>query len=286
MKQLSLLTLLFVAAIASAQNEPIVEGQTESVVLVVDDPRPLSAAVESLIERHPISITYEDPRYEFSGDIRDVTSQVRKNPSATDSRVLVPRGGVLQTTYEISNGQPASAADTVRQIVETKNLDPVGGRFEVYQDGDVFHIVPTEIRDSRGAWVKQQSILRTPITFSSGELNGFQLIEAILKQVSAASGANILGMSAERFTNAFYNYRGQIDATDEPARDVLLRALHSIHPRFTWFLNYDPSGQYYAFAVAKTTEPEFPEPPEPPPVTAPRPGDPTPAGPPFRPRND
>jgi hypothetical protein len=99
------------------------------MTLQVDDPRPLEAAVLSLIKRYPVAITYEDPRYEYSDDIEDTTARVLKNPSASSARVLVPRGGVLQADIEISpdSGQPVSIAAAVQGIVNAKNVIPRGG---------------------------------------------------------------------------------------------------------------------------------------------------------------
>ncbi len=257
-----------------------VYGQTDAVAVIVDDPRPVAAAVLSLTQSYPVTITYEDPRYEYLDDIRDVTDEVRRSFKPSSNRILIPLGGVLEATYQVSRdtGQPSSVADALQNIVDAKNANPVGGRFGVFQSGDAFHVVPTETRDGNGAWVAQESILSTPISFSSEELNGYELIERILKQVSETSGANILGLSAERFANAFFRYTGRVEAKDEPARDVLLRALHSISPRFTWHLNYDPSGRYYVFAVELAAEPPRREvPPEL--FVVPRPGDPSPVGP-------
>lgn len=169
----------------------------------------------------------------------------------------MPRGGVLRTSYAVvkDTGALVDPAEALRGILQVKNLDAVGGRFSLEQNGEVFHVVPAAVRDSNGAWIEQTSILDTRITFSSGELNGYELIEAILKEVGQSNGAHILGLSAERFTSALVRYRGSIEARDEPARDVLLRALHSISERFTWLLNYDPSGKYYVFALAVAAEP-------------------------------
>jgi len=277
----SWVTLIALTA-ATASLSTNSRGQTETAAVFVDDPRPLSAAVLSLIQRYPITITYEDPRYEFAGDIRDVTNQVRKNPGR---RVLGPSGGVLEASYQVSRdtGNPVSVADTIQRIVEAKNLNPVGGRFNLYPSRDVFHIVPTEIRDSNGVWIEQQSIFSAPITFASEQSNGYELIEAILKQVSAASGQEIRGPVATRLMNPLVRYTGAVEARDEPAREVLMRVLHSISPRFTYWVSYDPTERNYWFTVVQTAEPA---PPEPSPIATPRPGDPTPAGPPFRPRND
>lgn len=254
------------------------DAQTERVDIYVDDPRPVQAAVLSLISRHPVIITYEDPRYEFAGDIQDVTDRVRRSPNTPGkNRVLVPRGGLLQSSYEInrSTGAPVDVTAALASIVEAKNLNPVGGKFAIRQSGDVFHIIPSEANERGGSWVKLGSILDTPITLSRGEMNGYELVETILDKLAEASGADILGLSAERFQNAFFRYTGSIDAKEEPARDVLLRALHSISPRLTWMLNYDPSGRYYVFAV--TIVAEKPRPPMPPEFVAPADGGPSPA---------
>jgi hypothetical protein len=62
-----------------------------------------------------------------------------------------------------------------------------------------------------------------------------------------------------------------------------MSTLRSINPRYSWALNYSPSDRYYLFSIIIGAEP-------PPPAVdpfafpVPRPGDPTPAGPPYRPR--
>ena len=274
----SWVTLVALTA-ASAGLSTNVCAQTETVSLIVNEPRPLSAAALSLIQRYPIMITYEDPPYEFAGDVR-----VRRTPRHSD---LVPIGGVLEASYQVSQstGELVSVVDTIQRIVEAKNLNPVGGRFKVYPSGNVLHIVPAEVRDSTGNWVKQQSVLSTPITFATEELDSYQLIEAILKDVTATSGQDIRGPAWQGLENPFVGYKGKVEARDEPAREVLMRVLHSISPRYTYWVSYDPSRHLYYFTVVLTAAPA-PALPERPPVATPRPGDPTPVGPPFRPRND
>jgi hypothetical protein len=50
-----------------------VGAQTNSVSFYVDGARPVAEAILSLTDRYPVVITYEDPRFEYSGDIKDVT---------------------------------------------------------------------------------------------------------------------------------------------------------------------------------------------------------------------
>ena len=71
--------------------------------LLVDDPRPMAAALEELTRRYGTIITYEDPRYLYAADIKDVTREVSRNldrfPPGQAPKVLVPFGGRLDFKY-------------------------------------------------------------------------------------------------------------------------------------------------------------------------------------------
>jgi hypothetical protein len=256
-------------------------AQTYSVVLSINDARPMAEAVLSLIRTYPITITYEDPRYEYAGDLHDVTRQASKTRRAPVGSIG-PSGGALQATYDVSEetGAPLDMADAIQKIVDANNLARLGGHFEVRQSGATFHVVPTEVRDSKGRWIRQQSLLDAPITFSSeGEKDGFGLIEAILREVSAASGAKIVGGRPAIAINCsspgcIENER-VVDATNEPARDVLVRLVSSLNPRYTWVLYYDASERCYYFNLVLGVERANPKI-EHPRVRPPKPGDPTP----------
>lgn len=260
-------------------------AQTESVEVFVDDPRPLHEAVYQFVRRHPITVTYEDPRFEFAGDVRDVTDQVRRTPNPENHRTIVPRNSVLQTSYvvTIDTGQPVNVASALQGMVEAKNANPTGGRFEVYQSGQAFHIVPVEIRRRNGAWVKQTSVLDAAISLTVQETDGEHLLQAILQQASAASGQDIRGPVFPSLSNPLFRYRGRVDVNNESAREVLMTTLRSINPRYSWTLSYLPSDRYYVFGIAVGAEPPPPTV-DPFALPIPRPGDPTPAGPPYRPR--
>jgi len=251
----------------------------------VDDPRPVAQAIMEITDSYPVVITYEDPRYEYSGDIRDVTEQVRNplnpNAAASDRRVLVPRGGLLQFTYKTSpdTGQPSDMADALAAILEANDWADFGGRFEIRQSGDVFHVIPVQVRDAEGQWVHQGSILDTPITISPRQLNGYEALELILEKVSDATGIRVASTGG-RFLNTLMPYTGRIEAQNEPARDVLLRTLHAVSERFTWRLLFGPDVRYYALNLRLVAAPAEPSsvPFE---MVTPREGEPTPVGIPF-----
>lgn len=245
----------------------------------MEDARPVQAAVNALLERYPVVITYEDPKYEFADDIVDLTDRMPHPPKV---RVLAPVGGMLQVSYEASKeiGQPVSMAATLNDIVGAKNVFETGGRFRVEQRGDVFHVVPAQIRDAHGVWVNSGSILEAPISMTTPGMDGLELLGAVANAVNEVTGTRII-VSGTGLTNTLRRYHGTVEAKNETARDVLLRTLHSISTRFSWLLDYDPTFQYYVLNIVLVAEP----PPKEIPLDlsrVPRPGDPTPAGPPKR----
>ena len=60
--------------------------------------------------------------------------------------------------------------------------------------------------------------------------------------------------------------RGSVDLKDEPARDVLVDALHSISGRLGWVLHYVPAENAYFFGVTEAAEPPAPVAPSEPPA--------------------
>ena len=280
----ALIALLASAAILAC-FPPAVRAQTYAVVLSVNDARPTGQAVLSLIRSYPVTITYEDPRYEYAGDLRDVTRQVSKSRHP-EIRAIVPRGGALQATYDVSQdtGEPVDMAGAIQRIIDANNRARHGAHFELVRSGDAFHVVPTEVRDGNGRWVPQRSVLEASITFSSGgERDGFELIEAILHELSAASGQKIVGglagvAMACGSVGCIQNKR-TVDARNEPARDVLIRLVSSLNARYSWVLYYAPDVHYYVFNLVlgvERTEPKIDHH-----LPTPKPGDPTPAGVPF-----
>ena len=221
-------------------------GQTREEVLRVDGARPVGEAVLELTRNYPVTVTYEDPRYEFEGDLRDITN--RKNPNAPDRRVLVPRGGNLEVRFNVlvETNRPTDLAGTLTEILEYHRLSGFPGHFAILQTGEAFHIVPTEVRGANGRWIPQTSIMATPITIKAQEINGFDAVDLVADKVEEGIGI-FVGIAIGRCcANAVLGSTIQLEANAEPARDVLLRTLQSIaKDRLTWGLNYAADTQRY-----------------------------------------
>lgn len=250
--------LLLLVSAVQAQ----VERQIERVDLYIDSGRPVAEAIESLAQRYPTVITYEDPRYEYRDEIKDVTEAVRNplNQRARTSghRVLVPSGGSLQLSYDafVDTGEPVDLVGTLQRILEANESRASGGRFRILESGKVFHVVPMEIRDVNGVWVRQASVLDTRITLSAQNLQGDQMLNAIVDAITDSTGIEIgLGLDS---INLYAKYQGRLEASNEIARDVLLRTLHSISDRLTWRLLYGPDVKSYGLNVRAIPGPRVP----------------------------
>lgn len=244
--------ILFLRAIIVDQANA--EALPNSVTMTVSDPRPVESAVLMLVSRFGYVITYEDPPYSYEGDLQDVTTQVRKDlanyPPGKAPKVIVPAGDVLSLSVPTSSTvDAASLATVLEKLVHTQSHNRHGAHFRVEQSGDVFHVVPTEWRDRDGNWIQRGSIFDTPISFPPQDLSAFEMLTAICKAVSTAAHVHVVvGAGAEWFSGRY-----RVGADNEPAEDVLMRALTNLEAKMTWVLLYDsgqPVKSYFLSLVA------------------------------------
>ena len=245
MRKSALLVLLLLISIAVI---PPTRGQTtQEERLFVNDARPVGHAVLELTDRYPVLVTYEDPRFEYEGDLVEFSRRV--NPNAPpDRRAVVPRGGYLEVTFDVSSAthRPIDLARALGEMLEFHDQSGFPGRFAIEQTGSVFHIVPSEVRDAEGHWVPQTSILETPITIEAQEVNGIQALHVIVAKVQEVSGIGT-GVASYEDDRTLMESTVQLEAHSESARDVLLRTLQSISKdHWTWLLYYGPDIQSYA----------------------------------------
>lgn len=236
--------------------------------LKIDDPRPVAKAVEELVARYDYVITYEDPRFAYEGDLQDVTTQVRRDldryPPGKAPKVIRPRGGKLTITLPSSASvNTQTVAAVLDQLMRAQSSRGEGGHFRVVQVGDVFHVLPIEIRDRNGNWTAQSSILDAPISLPTEDRSEVGMLDAIIKAVSAEAHTKILGGNVGGMGGGIANpdrpasYR--LGADNERARDVLMRALVLLNDpkagtwypqRLRWQLFYDRDDNSYFLDIS------------------------------------
>jgi hypothetical protein len=256
-----------------------VQGQTnrleinaDRLDIFVDGPRPVAEAVGLLARQFPYVVTYEDPIFEYSDDLRDVKRDAR-GEAASESvpRILVPKGSRFSIDYPLSSktGEPPITT-LLQSVLNASDSSGSGARFRIEQGENVFHIVPTSVRNAVGTWTAVKSILDAPITIRRQESSGSQMLSAICAAVTNATGVRV-GIG-DAPLNVTMNYRGVLESNGERARDVLIRTLHSIDERFSWLLLYGPSSndRMYYLNVFQVVAPPGSQPL--PPDAAPPPG--------------
>lgn len=209
------------------------------VLIDVNDPRPLKAAIESLENQVSWPITYEDPQYAHDSDVADVTQTVRKDKDPAKPKVFVPRGGRFTFSYDIPTAATSQQqAAVVNALLEQYRFSGFPGEFRVIATEGVFHVVPFSIKNRKGMQERTGSILSGRISVPRGQRNTFAMIQAILTAVSHTNRVTVVpGMMP-------LNLLSQVSVTDgadnESARVVLLRTLAATGQKLAWQLLYQP----------------------------------------------
>ena len=239
--------MLFFAGSAHSQT-------ASNVPFTVSDARPLAKAAEIIEVKYGLLINYEDPAYVHADDVRDDTDLKYKqqDPSA---RALSVRGGQLVFDVEArADGRGlANPMRALQTVVDAHNSRGLPGSFRVLQTKDTFSIVPVAVKDRSGRVGSFSSPLDAKMSIPEREVTGTQLVELICEEVTRASGFRVVpGLLP---SNVLNNTTVVLKATNEVAREVLLRALPglswkqpgiTIPPRkLVWQLFYAPGPEMY-----------------------------------------
>ena len=174
-----------------------VVGETRTIEITVDDPRPLAAAILKLEELSGIPINYEDMPVYYSDDMRDVTDEVAQRPVPPGGkRMFGQSGGQLSVPIEVdaATGKliDLEAVNTaLAALVSAYNASDLPGDFDMEGRNGVFFVMPVRYRDATGTTQPMTPILSTPITLPEERRGWIQTIRLILGQVSAATGVEI-----------------------------------------------------------------------------------------------
>lgn len=203
--------------------------------IVVDDPRPVAAAIEEIEKVSGTPITYEDPPVL---ERNHVTPMVQG--AIGDGSLLVPSGGSLRFTLpaDASAKQVTAAVET---MVAAYNASHGAATFSVLHDG-LMHVVPKQSVNASNRLAAVTPLLDTRITLAAKPRRAMDMLAEICRAVSAASG-RALGIATVP-TNGL-NARIDIGAQDEPAREVLAKLVAASGLRLSWRLLYDPGLQAY-----------------------------------------
>ena len=110
------------------------------------------------------------------------------------------------------------------------------GAFRVTNDTTAVHVVP-----------RPGSILDTPVTITHATRRLEHVVTVALAEVERATGQRV--ELATFPTNFFFQHRVEIEAKQEPAREVLVRALAASGRALSWRLFSTPGCDRYYLGI-------------------------------------
>lgn len=213
---LSMMVFTAVPVLLGVQTEP------KERILSVDDPRPVSEAIEQLEKTYGLVITYEDPQYLCAQDLQDVGPEVAKDywsyPPDQRPKVIVPRGGKLEVNYDPS--RPVTEA--LQRVIDAAAAAGFP-TFRIEKQGHRINVVPEYARDADCKTVRQEPFLDARITLREGERNWEQMLHDIVAAATEATPSHVLMWLGVIPKPGRAHHVGSVD--NETARAVLSRTL-------------------------------------------------------------
>jgi hypothetical protein len=208
----------------------------EPAWLIVNDPRPVKVAAAELERRYGWLITYEDPPYQFVGELEDVS----KLPGTVVMDLRHQR-------LELASPLPPAADNPDRvallNAVIAADANQVGhSRFTLRSSTFGMHLVPSAFRDANGVWSVTTSILDSPIDMPAGQVSVMTYMEEFRSALFQATGKEVTLATTPYRLLASRNISQA--ATRQPASEVLIRVLQSIDVPLTWRLLCSPEAPW------------------------------------------
>jgi hypothetical protein len=143
---------------------------------------------------------------------------------------------------------PLDAYDLLEDLVEAHRQQGGHGRFRVERLNDgIASIVPSAALDERGEWSAIEPVLSRKVTIEAQHRTVGDFFDRVLAELSKNGPYQV--DSVEVPLNAFRQTAVEFGAYDEPARDVLIRALRTLPWRLYMTLKFDPMRRKYHLSV-------------------------------------
>lgn len=228
--------------------KPTPSGKTRTVAFHFEGARSLGAAVDTLVCRHGLFLNYEEAPWVAEEDIEELASPA-------GFRVLASGRFDFEYTEDSETGLPLDAYDLLEDLVEAHHQQGGHGRFRVERLNDgIASIVPNAALDEPGDWSAVDPVLSRRVTIEAKHRTVNGLFDRVLAELNKTSPYPITNPQVP--LNAFSQNDVDFGALDEPARDVLIRALRTLPYRFYMTLNFDPMRREYALSVLAPRHPK------------------------------
>jgi hypothetical protein len=216
-------------------------AQTPTQTSVVG-PRPVMDVILQWERQYGWVVTYEDPRFEYAGDLEDVTTKVRKDlkpgePIEPDKRIVGARERQLSVTYTPpQTPRNTTASYKAVSLLASAYAKGTGNTFEIRQSDTRIHLLPGMARDALGDLKPSRPVMDTIITIPAQDRSGIEFMHAFCDTLSSDAGHKIfVGMMP---SNSLAQFRTKGGYENLSAREILEK-----------FLNQMPKGDRYTWAL-------------------------------------
>jgi len=234
-----------------ALTVPKVGGADEigSGIFRITDSRPLDRVAELLERKFGVPVSYEEELLQYSGDM--VFAADLPGNRATVAKFpewkgpLVPRLGVVELTVpprEILE-KISDPTKYIQEAIDSHQGNHNPGGFKVLNLGAYgFSIVMNAVADKLGQFKPLEAPLDVLVSFPEKDRSLGETLELVSKAVAAA-GRTPFGIGTPGSESYFETTQVRIGAQNEPARNVIAKALRAPGQNMrSWNLHTLPGG--------------------------------------------
>jgi hypothetical protein len=232
-------------------------ADSSSPQLISESARPLAEAAVILQGEYGKPVTYEDPILMWPGD----TDQVQYIRGGTG---LVPKRRSFSMPAEANpNKSPVLDTELLREVVNAYNTQTDGPRFKVSASHWGLHIIPDQVKNSRGQFVNATSLLDTIITIPRATRTPSAHFDAICKAITAATPTGIELKPNDQWMNQYFSEERRLPrilneeqkaqlsfdwgTTDTVAREAVISLLEHSATTMTWKVLCQPDEGFCVF---------------------------------------
>lgn len=201
--------------------------------VVVDDSRPLAAAVKEFEKRCRCVVTYEDVKW--SRDQVAASSLGRRRSDGAPT--MIPRGIPFRFEVEPNLSQLGSPEilRNLRLLMDAFENSQNPGRFKLLEGQTAYHVIPA-----------RSAVLERPISVNIGDTSVSLALQAWINEVSRVSGEKV---SLELAPWNSLSRPVHMVGSNEPAYEVLRRILDGVDHTLSWRLLYDINVNTYFLTI-------------------------------------
>ncbi len=236
--------IFFLAAIAMCAlrlgaTSQVTSPATGTLTVDEDGPRPLEAAISTLIARHGWVVTYEELPPEYSGDLVDAASALNKVGKIPAGEKLA-KWRSLHFSYKAPGLGDQSALATLSELLDVYRASDPPFQVELTHTGEIYHVIARGVRNAQGVYQERMPPLDAVMSLPEKERTVGETISEIVAVARTKFEGRFMGPG---FSMNLFHRTIVVGAQDETARSVLLRTLRAATPdRAGWAVLCTPHG--------------------------------------------